>query len=91
MPWPENKKNVEYHVKDPTGERYVYIWGGEPYKNVSSPKLPSGAYNSYDTQFLPHNNSPRGAGRFVREQKSHKLYYTADHYKHWCYVGTQYG
>jgi len=92
FPWPlTGANNKEYKVKSPNGTTWVWIWGGETYNNTSSPKLPSGTYNSYDTQFLSSASTPRGAGRFVRERSNHKLYYTANHYTSWCYVGTQYG
>jgi hypothetical protein len=93
MPWPNtgSTKNKEWRVKSPDNKRWVWIWGGEIYENRSSPKLPSGVYNSYDTQFLSSANGARGPGRFVRERKNHKLYYSPSHYRDWCYVGTQYG
>jgi hypothetical protein len=91
MPWPNTgTSNTEWRVKSPDGTRWVWIWGGETYKNVSTPKLPAGTYNSYDTQFLSSSDGKRLSGRFVRERSNHKLYYTADHYRSWCYVGTQY-
>jgi ribonuclease len=92
MPWPiTGKNNGNFHVKSPTNRKWVWISGGETYDNRSSPKLPDGTYNSYDTQFRPTNKgSSRGSGRFVRERANHKLYYTANHYQSWCYVGTQY-
>jgi hypothetical protein len=64
--------------------------GRRDVQNVSSPKLPAGTYNSYDAQFLSSSDGKRLSGRFVRERSNHKLYYTADHYGSWCYVGTQY-
>jgi hypothetical protein len=93
MPWPiTGKDNGNFHVKDPSNKKWVWISGGETYENRSSPKLPDGTYNSYDTQFRPtKKGSDRGSGRFVRERSNHKLYYTATHYKSWCYVGRQYG
>jgi guanyl-specific ribonuclease Sa len=86
--WPRSSSNKEYSVESPSGGgNKVYIWGGETYKNVSSPKLPAGTYNSYDTVFLPTASSPRQAGRLVREANTHVVYYTPNHYASWCNMG----
>ncbi len=94
FPWPvTGTTNQEYRVKSPNGTRWVWIWGGRTYQNVTDPKLPPGTWNEYDTQFLSSPGLNRGPGRFVRDRNNHRLYYTFNHYQAggWCYVGTQYG
>jgi hypothetical protein len=86
--WPRTGSNKEYQTTDPSDGDTVWIWGGETYRNDSSPELPSGTYNSYDADFLTSKGENRGADRLVRDTNTHETYYTDDHYGSWCDMGT---
>lgn len=86
--WPRTGSNEEYQTQDPSTGGTVWIWGGETYRNDSSPQLPSGTYNSYDADFLTSKGENRGADRLVRDANTHETYYTDDHYGSWCDMGT---
>ena len=86
--WPRTGSNEEYQVQDPSDGDTAWIWGGETYRNDSSPRLPSGTYNSYDAEFLNSEGQNRGADRLVRDANTHETYYTDDHYESWCDMGT---
>ncbi|MBT2206603.1 ribonuclease domain-containing protein [Actinomadura sp. NEAU-AAG7] len=78
--------NKQYRMDE--GGRVAFIWGGRTYKNVSTPRLPSyGTYNEYDVHPSSRPNAPRDSHRLVRRLRGGNLYYTADHYRSFCYIG----
>ncbi|MEW1865601.1 ribonuclease domain-containing protein [Streptomyces sp. NPDC088194] len=73
--WPGTPKPTDYRTLD--GQ---YIRGGNPYGNRSGDLPHEDTYREYDVNPRPTPTTHRDAERIVRDQATHQVWYSDDHY-----------
>lgn len=79
QPVPQKVREVLKRVLDRQGEPLPGYVGGRIFHNRAG-RLPRGRYREYDVNPSVRGR-PRDAERIVIEQRTHKAYYTPDHYR----------